>query len=1167
MMLSVCTNLAALTAQNNLKGISKKTEKNMEKLSSGFRVSCAADDAAGLEISEKMRALIRGLDQGSKNTMDGISFIQTGDGAMSEATDIIHRITELTIQGMNDTLNVEDREAIDEEIVQLKDELKRIGLTTEFNDKLVFDNSNVAMKIDGETHIDISVYNSNFVNGKAEFGGIIINGDRIPWDTISKDMVKMENGQQIFQGGTYPYTYAGPPSITLTLDCKDGAQVPDITQHKDIRVVGRNLIIDGEIFPLPESFEDEDGNPATSLEPEEGYMLRYQNAEILFYIPKGVSSVEEFGRKFNESYGTNGRYSWDITYCGQELEKAVDANVQPVIRVSKAMAEELVTGDDKYSLELKVDEEGIALTRNGNEIAGSRMLWEEFKDTNGRGITSWLNPSPTMDGGSGIVNGFETQKFTYEYYIDGENNCHKDHGADLAFSFRLSDITSLKSIQDGIDGMKLNCNTIKTSYTAENINGVTSLGIRITSTITLEDEWKMEQLFDDKATDEKVPDRIDFNKNSSPANTLDWTSSPNGPVLTMTGTHENSGHQVEFKSQELSEHVNNLSANINGHLNTWVQQKQQALLNGETDVSNIPPLKDLADPIGANNVTNNVYFSETIDIPADITDYISGVPVIFEDKEYPGVKLKHPGVKIDFQNITDDTMLAALNGHGFDTTCRTCDDHYSTLFTNEPVYNEKGEDVGFFIDDSSQNFHELKINLNKFKEKIAENMTKDSTISYPEAVAKSLLDIMKDTGDGKSFASHFTGYGYGGSTFYIFDHRPNCNFEKYGDVHNASFYRKPFSSITPNDIKDIEIVAKSDNESTLDITLKYDVNESSKNLDVKMNVKPDDNIGDYYQLTDATGKVSYTKTPPDQAASSELAKYESGKYWLAADGTTALTTPPTPGTEANYKTFWQLNSGSLTDIDPATLPLDQQTGYMKDASGNFITAYPEQYHKYSIDFTVTSKDETGTDSSVTITESPDGQPMDAAARDIIANASARHALDSMLKDIEFDLDRIDYTHMTDVTGDERLNYASRAIFENKFTQNGDLNGLHIQHSNITYDSTVIPRYSFNPVEMGLWRIGVKTPERADRTLRAVDSALKYITDRRSSYGAYQNRLEHTFNNVTNTAENTTAAESRIRDADMAKEMMLFTQNNIVQQAVLSVLTQANQNASNVLSLL
>ncbi len=1150
MMLSVCTNLAALTAQNNLKGISKKTEKNMEKLSSGFRVSCAADDAAGLEISEKMRALIRGLDQGSKNTMDGISFVQTGDGAMNEATDIIHRITELTIQGMNDTLNVEDREAIDEEIVQLKDELKRIGLTTEFNDKPVFDNSNIGMKIDGESKLNLQVYNSNFVNGKAEFGGIIINGDRIPWDTISKDMVKMENGQQIFQGGTYPYTYAGPPTITLTLNCKDGAQVPDISQHKDIRVVGRSLIIDGENFPLPESFEDEDGNPATSIEPEEGYMLRYQNAEILFYIPKGVSSVEEFGRRLNESYGPNGRYSWDIAYSGQQLETAVDAKVQPTIRVSKAMAEELVTGDDKYSLELKVDEEGIALTRNGNEIAGSRMLWEDFKDSSGRSITSWKNPSPTMDGGSGIVNGFGDgdPEFTYKYYIDGnKNDCHNE-SVDLAFSFRLSDITSLKSIQDGIDGMKLNCDTIKTSYLAEEVSGVNSLGIRIESTITLEDEWKTEQLFDDDAKDKDVPDRIDFHNNAA---SLDWTGSV--PVLTMTGTHENSGQQVEFKTPALDEQVKQLSNDISKNLDYWIAQKQQALLNGETDVSNIPPITDLADPIGSNNITNNVYFSETIDV-ADMKDFVSGAGI-------KGTTL--PGVEINFQQITSDTMLDALNGHGFDTTCRTCDEHYSTLFTNEPVYNDKGEDVGFYAGLNSSSFKELKINLDKLKEKIAKNMADNPTNypNYPEALAKTMVDVIKETG----FSSHFTGYGYKDSTFYIFDYR-QFDDQQYGDPHNASFYRKPFSTI---EHKSLKLEADSDNGSNLKIRLDYDANALSKNMDMKvdMNVTPDAATGEYYKLTDAAGKVSYTKVSPDQAAPSELAKYESEKYWVAADGS-AVTTPPASVPDANYKTFWQLTNGSYTDIDPSTLPPSQQGDYAKDVNGSFIPAHPEhsRYSKYSIDFTVTSKDETGADSSVTITEIPDGGSMDAADKDIITAAGARHALDNLLKDIEFDLDRTDYTYMAEVTGDEAANYASRAIFENKFTQTSE-SGLHIQHSNITFDSTVIPQFSFNPVEMGLWRIGVKTPERADRTLKAVNDALKYITDRRSTYGACQNRLEHTFNNVTNTAENVTASESRIRDADMAKEMMLYTQNNIIQQAVISVLTQANHNANNVLSFL
>ncbi len=1145
MMLSVYTNLAALTAQNNLKGISKKTDKNMEKLSSGFRINRAADDAAGLKISEKMRTLIRGLDQGSQNTMDGISFIQTGDGAMNEATDIIHRIKELTIQGMNDTLNVEDREAIDEEIIQLKDELNRIGKTTEFNNKLVFDNSNISMEIDGETQFDLLVYNSNFENGKAEFGGVIINGDRIPWDTISKDMVRIENGQQVFQEGSYPYTYAGPPSITFTLDCKDGAQVPDITQHKDMRVAGRNLIIDGEIFPLPESFEDEDGNPATSLEPEEGYLLQYQNTKILFYVPRGVSSVEDFGKKFNESYGSNGRFSWDIVYRGQELETAVETKIEPNIRVSKAMAHELVYGDDKYSLELKVDEEGIALTRNGNEIAGSRMLWEEFKDENGRGITSWKNPSPTMAGGSGIVNGFENKEFTYSYYIDGErnsNDTHKAHEADLAFSFRLSDIASLKSIQDGINGIKLNCDTVMTSYDPEKLKGITSLGIQISSKITLEDEWKAEQLFDDDAKDINVADRIDFNKNSS----LDWTTDP---VFTMTGTHESSGKQIEFKSQGLNNQVNQISGDIKNQLDDWIKRKQEALLSGITDISNIPPIKDLADPIGSSHITNNVYFCEDMPPISDLTDYVS-----FMSPE-PGTL---PGVHIDFQQITDKSMLDALDGHGFDTTCRTCNDHYSTLFTKEPVYNENGEDVGFFVDNTSQTFHELKINLDKLNEKITDNINADPSLTYPEALAKSFVNTIRDTG----FSSHFTGYGYKDSTFYIFDYR--INGEDKGDVHNASFYRKPFSSINK---KELAIKTESDNNSTIDFKLDYDVNEFSKNIDMKMNATkttPADHTGEYWQLTDNTGKVSYTTVPPNQAASGELAKYESGKYWLAADGATVLTTPPTPATEANYKAYWQLKDGSCTDIDPTTLPPLQQGDYATDGTGGFLKTYPEQYHKYAIDFTVTTKDENGTDSSVTVAA---GQTMDEADKKIISESGARHALENMLTNIEFTLDRTDYTYLKNVTGGERTNYASRALYETEFTKEQELGGLNIQHSSITFDSTAIPQYSFNTVEMGLWRIGVSTPERANRTLKAVDEALKYITYRRSNYGAYQNRLEHTFSNVTNTAENLTSAESRIRDTDMAAEMMMLTKNNLLQQAISSILTQANHNTSSVISLL
>lgn len=102
-MLTVSNNLLALNSANQLKTNVNTKVKSMEKLSTGYRINKAADDAAGLSISEKMRTMIRGLDQGTKNVQDGASWVQTGDGALHEAQAIMHRMTELTVQSLNDT--------------------------------------------------------------------------------------------------------------------------------------------------------------------------------------------------------------------------------------------------------------------------------------------------------------------------------------------------------------------------------------------------------------------------------------------------------------------------------------------------------------------------------------------------------------------------------------------------------------------------------------------------------------------------------------------------------------------------------------------------------------------------------------------------------------------------------------------------------------------------------------------------------------------------------------------------------------------------------------------------------------------------------------------------------------------------------------------------------
>lgn len=126
-------NMTAFNASRQLGITNSNLAKSTEKLSSGYRVNRAADDAAGLSISEKMRGQIRGLNQASTNAQDGISLIQTAEGALNEIHSVLQRMRELTVQASNDTYVTADRRAIAKEVIALQSEITRIATQTEFN--------------------------------------------------------------------------------------------------------------------------------------------------------------------------------------------------------------------------------------------------------------------------------------------------------------------------------------------------------------------------------------------------------------------------------------------------------------------------------------------------------------------------------------------------------------------------------------------------------------------------------------------------------------------------------------------------------------------------------------------------------------------------------------------------------------------------------------------------------------------------------------------------------------------------------------------------------------------------------------------------------------------------------------------------------------------------
>ena len=165
MAMVVQHNLTAMNANRQLGVTTGSQAKSSEKLSSGYKINRAGDDAAGLKISEKMRSQVRGLNRASTNAQDGVSLIQTAEGALNEAHSILQRMNELAVQGANDTNESIDRDAINQELNALTDELDRISQTTQFNKQQLLDGSfkdkNLQVGANANQKISVTIDNMN----------------------------------------------------------------------------------------------------------------------------------------------------------------------------------------------------------------------------------------------------------------------------------------------------------------------------------------------------------------------------------------------------------------------------------------------------------------------------------------------------------------------------------------------------------------------------------------------------------------------------------------------------------------------------------------------------------------------------------------------------------------------------------------------------------------------------------------------------------------------------------------------------------------------------------------------------------------------------------------------------------------------------------------------
>ena len=316
-------NMNALNAHRNMNINNTAAGKSMEKLSSGLRINRAGDDAAGLAISEKMRGQIRGLTQSSRNAADGISMIQTAEGALNETTNILQRMRELAVQASNDTNTTSDRNEIQKEIDALTEEVDRIANNTEFNtQKLLNGNKNGVggEVINKAVTAKAGVFKFNLGAAIADGTEITIDGKSITFDgtTGANETAAQNELEKQFENYSFTVTAAGEVTVTQKVGFE--------TDKESMRVSssGKAKVVKVETDGVGAKNEELSDGKANVHREEDNYKLwceKYSNNNGInvfksdnenIYVRKFIPSESDaFTSGFIDKYGNilSSRYS------------------------------------------------------------------------------------------------------------------------------------------------------------------------------------------------------------------------------------------------------------------------------------------------------------------------------------------------------------------------------------------------------------------------------------------------------------------------------------------------------------------------------------------------------------------------------------------------------------------------------------------------------------------------------------------------------------------------------------------------------------------------------------------------------------------------------------------------------------------------------------------
>ena len=1124
-MMVINNNIPALNAYDVVNNTSNQLQKSIQKLSTGLRINSAADDAAGLSISEKMRAQISGLDQAVSNTQDGISLIQTAEGALTETHSILQRMRELSVQAANDTYTAQDRSYIQEEMNLLRDEIDHIGNTTTFNTKKL---------LNGDSAV---LWSSDNLNTKALVRGGLRNIDQF--------------GQKSSSEGNY--------KITVAAEAGTGeVQKSDILKIKhdlDPYVVEGTNSFDGAVLDGSADFEAVGartitvtlGDAAdTGATAQVSYTIRLNhdvkdNAGLAEALNVAITGQAVGGSPVTATTGASVTKLGDIVTINRGTGTITDANYDFVATTSDG---QLVINSSKGNSISIVDGDGSNSVNSLTDVLGASTNSDTLYSQNSSVTLGNFTANATANYGLTLRVGAETATRT----IDAVTTAAAAAGGTYSISNAVSDLQGALDTAYGEGNVVVSSDGTKLTLTSKigtirAVSGGANLGAG-TGAFTYGTSQYVNQESSSIATGGATGTATLATKSiDSNAQEFDFSHAVSNAKITVTLTDPSDNTAVKTDSLDLSTYT----ASTIDDTDSLV-----AALNSLIDSS-----QDLAGHVSARKVTDDngnekvrLYSEWNIAVTdasaADITQTVGG----------------------------DEGSASAIFGTAMTTTTGTSGTIASgTTSANYTLGAAEMEDMLSLSDGTTYSFKILDSDNEElttititgpFEPDYDDDgaVTKTASEKVVDAI-NTKLAADKNLSDFKAVYDSKTGkvsIASGVRDFSLKDDTSDPSYKGYADLLGNSSSNTTVGEADPNSTMDnpvgsIGVVAKGE-------TVLRDID---KFWDSQGNFLLED--PQTITITQGDGQQAKVTLYKYDTVDDMVSKFNNA---IAQDLGQAKYLDET---DKNYKDA--LNS-FVTFVENA------EDDGQESVQGTMLIRTVAPGSTGTLNFASNNEDLINALSLNTIQKADDSKYhvtiQDAHSGVIVNNIEDEKITNNVLVGRLHQNVDVEFNGMTGITAtwDDK---AKEFVLKGAYDETGDMTNGEVTYLHLT-DNTTVFQIGANEGDdmginigdmrshaLGLDKVLVTDHNSASRSISIIDAAIDKVSTQRAKLGAYQNRLEHTASNLTTSSENLTAAESRIRDTDMAKEMMNFTKLQIMLQAGNSMLSQANQLPQNVLSLI